>query len=134
MEQSSATSSNLIPAEHVARLSPFGTAWPSSRAATRTAPWFYPGEMRAQSLALGDFLAIDICSTLAMLAAASARQLSAPVAEAATRAALGAISAPGRLPLVPPDHAAMLAARDLLPQASVDSRLPREDVDDGIPF
>jgi hypothetical protein len=95
--------------EHMAALSRWGRVALASRAALRTVLWFAPGPMRSRPLALGDLLAIDTCNTLGMLAAASARQLSPPVTAAATNAAMSALAAPGRIPLLPTDHAAMLA-------------------------
>jgi hypothetical protein len=65
--------------------------------------------MRSRALAMGDLLAIDTCSTLGMLAAVGARQLAPAVTQAATNAVMAALSAPGRVPLLPTDHAAMLA-------------------------
>src|SRR5580658_344717 len=125
-------SPQVIPVEQVASLSRWGRVALASRAAMRTIIWFAPGPMRSRQLALNDLLAIDICSTLGMLAAAGARQLAAPVAEAAANAAMAALAAPGRVPLLATDHAAMLAgmtvewagsstAPDLLDTGSVEN-------------
>src|SRR5579871_647245 len=109
MPVSSAPSPHVIPVEQVAKLSRWGRVALVARASMRTVPWFVPGPMRARQLALADLLAIDVCSTLGMLAATGGRQLATAVAEAAANAAMAALAAPGRVPLLPTDQAAMLA-------------------------
>src|ERR1017187_10161986 len=96
-------SAHVIPEEQLASLSRWGRVALVSRAAMRTILWFTPEPMRTRQAALGDLLAMDICSTLGRLAAAGARQLSAPVAQAAANATMAALAAPGRVPLLPSD-------------------------------
>jgi len=99
----------MIPAEHIGEISRWGRVALAARAAMRLAPWFIPSPKRPPAAARGDLQAVDICSTLAVLAAVNGRQLAASVTAAAAQAAIGALATPNRMPPSPGDHAAMLA-------------------------